>query len=494
MYLLGIDVGTSSVKVSVVDSASCKCVASATYPEKEMEIVSVLPGYAEQDPELWWSNVQAGILKCNALGLYDPKDIGAIGIAYQMHGLVLIDKNQHVLRPSIIWCDSRAVEIGERAFVSLGSEYCLAALLNSPGNFTASKLAWVKENEPEIYEKLFKFMLPGDFIAMKLTGEVSSSPAALSEGMFWDFKSNSVSTELMDYFGFDHSLVPELSPVFSVHGELKSDVAARLGLKSGIQISYKAGDQPNNALSLGGLKPGEVAATAGTSGVIYGVGNTLAFDPLSRVNTFASVDYSAENRHTGTLLCINGCGSSYRWARNVLAPELSYKKMNELSQKAKAGSSGLIVLPFGNGAERIMGNRSTGLQILGAEVNVHRRSDVLRAVQEGIAFSFRYGLDIMRGMGIFPSVIRAGQANLFQSGVFVRAFVEATSVPVELHETDGATGAAIGAGVGARVFSLDEAFQGKETKITVEPHGADGYEEHYQRWKCALEHALKAQP
>ena len=394
--LLGIDIGTSSVKVSVIDIVTQKTIASAQYPDVESPILALKPGWAEQSPDMWWQQAQEAIMICNKSDTYNPAEISAIGIAYQMHGLVLVDKAQQVLRNSIIWCDSRAVEIGDKAFDAIGHEKCLSHLLNSPGNFTASKLAWVKANEPEIYSRIDKIMLPGDFIAMKLTGEITTSISALSEGIFFDFKTNKISKDIIDYYGFEESFFPEIKPVFSSHGTLRVSVAEKLGLKKGIPVSYKSGDQPNNALSLNVLNPGEVAATAGTSGVIYGVSDQLAYDKESRVNTFAHVNYTPEERRLGVLLCINGTGSMYRWIKHNFGAGLSYGQMNEQALSAPVGSDGLRVLPFGNGAERMLNNKLPGAHIHNIDLNLHTQAHVFRAVQEGIACAFRYGLDIMR--------------------------------------------------------------------------------------------------
>lgn len=491
MYLLGIDLGTSSIKVAVVDIATQKKVAAAQYPEEETAIKSLQSGWAEQSPDEWWQNVQQAILKLNAGGLFDPKEIKAIGIAYQMHGLVVVDQNQEVLRDSIIWCDSRAVELGNNAFDSIGHDQSLKHLLNSPGNFTASKLAWIKANEPETYKKINKMMLPGDFIAMKLTGEITTSISALSEGILWDFENHEISRDVLNYYGIDEQLIPTVKPLFSVHGQLKNDIAASLGLSAGIPVAYKSGDQPNNALSLNVLKPGEVAATAGTSGVIYGVSGDLTYDKQSRVNTFAHVTYSAEKKHTGVLLCINGTGSMYRWAKHTIAPLSTYAQLNTLAAEAPIGSNGLKVLPFGNGAERMLNNKYTGAQLLNIDLNTHNQSDIFRAVQEGIAFAFRYGLDIMRENGMEPKVIRAGLANLFLSEVFAQTFVDVTGIPVELYENDGSIGAALGAGIGAGIFnSAEEAFTNHEVIKTLSPKNSTAYEPIYQDWKVILEKQL----
>lgn len=492
MYLLGIDIGTSSIKASVVDANTQKCLATVQYPDVETEIKSIKPGWAEQSPMDWWRNTQQAILKLNALDLFNPKQIVAIGIAYQMHGLVVVDKEQNVLRDSIIWCDSRAVELGEKAFDAIGQEKCLHSLLNSPGNFTASKLAWVKNNEPELYSRIDKIMLPGDFIAMKFTGDITTSVAALSEGVFWDFRKNEVSQDVLGYYGLDKSLIPNIKPLFSEHGYLTGGIARLLGLKEGIPVAYKSGDQPNNALSLNVLKPGEVAATAGTSGVIYGVSDELTYDQQSRVNTFAHVNYSNESKHTGVLLCINGTGSMYRWAKYNFAPNLSYSELNQLASSSPIGSKGIRVLPFGNGAERMLNNKYTGAQLLGIDLNLHNQSDIFRGVQEGIAFSFRYGLDILRENGMRPKVIRAGMANLFLSDLFAQAFVDVTGVPVELYENDGSVGAALGAGIGAGVFkNAEEAFTQHKVLRYLEPQNSNDYEPLYADWKDILIKALK---
>ena len=487
MLLLGIDIGTSSVKASVVDASTQKVIASASFPDTESPIIAVQPGWAEQSPDMWWENTQRAIELCNKTALYNPLDIAAIGIAYQMHGLVLVDKKQHVLRNSIIWCDSRAVEIGDGAFEAIGAGYCLSHLLNSPGNFTASKLAWVKENEPGVYEKIDKFMLPGDFISMRLTGEINTSVSSLSEGIFFDFINNRLSDEIVNYFGFDSTLFPIVQPVFSTHGGLLAPIAQKLNLKPGIPVSYKAGDQPNNALSLNVLNPGEVAATAGTSGVIYGVSDSLAYDKQSRVNTFAHVNYAEQQKRLGVLLCINGVGSMYRWLKNAFGAAESYLQLNAKAKGAPAGSDGLLVLPFGNGAERMLNNKIVGAQFNNIDLNIHTQAHVIRAVQEGIAFSFRYGLDIMRENGMSPTVIRAGKNNLFLSELFTESFVNITGVPVELYKNDGSAGAALGAGIGAGIFSsAKQAFEHMHPLQLVQP-ASKQLEPVYQQWKACLE-------
>jgi xylulokinase len=489
MLLLGIDLGSSSVKASVIDGDSGKCLATAFYPKEEMKIIAHKPGWAEQEPETWWTNLRAAISDCTSQ-LGSKKDtIGAIGISYQMHGLVTIDSDNKVLRPSIIWCDSRAVQYGEKALKSLGKDYCLSHLLNSPGNFTASKLAWVKENEPATFKKINKIMLPGDYIALRLTGEISTSYTGMSEGIFWDFSRNRVSDELMNYYGFSKEILPEAFSSFSTHGSLLKTVASDLGLPAGIPVSYRAGDQPNNALSLNVLNPGEVAATAGTSGVIYGVTDKKKYDPLSRVNTFLHVNHSPENSRLGVLLCINGTGILNSWLRRNTGNTLSYDEMNTLAGKVKPGSDKLVIMPFGNGSERMLGNKETGAHIAGLNFNTHTTGHMFRAAQEGIAFSFMYGLDIMKETGIDPKIMRAGMANMFLSAIFRETLANITGTTIHLYNTDGSVGAARGAGIGCGYFKSEkEAFNGLAALAVVEPAKESNgeYEEAYDRWKSLL--------
>jgi len=500
MLLLGIDLGTSSVKVSVLEAQTQNCIASVHYPETEADIISAQPGWAEQSPDLWWENVKQAILKCNATNLYDSNNIAAIGIAYQMHGLVLVDKDQHVLRNSIIWCDSRAVEIGNEAFANIGNEKCLYHLLNSPGNFTASKLAWVKQHEPAVYEKIDKVMLPGDFIAMKFTGDITTTASALSEGIFWDYRSNNISFDINNYFGFDQSLFPQIQTLFAPHGLLKETVAARLSLKTGIPVSYKAGDQPNNALSLNVLQPGEVAATAGTSGVIYGVSDQLEYDQQSRINSFVHVNHKAPSPlgraggevRIGILLCINGSGIFNRWVKNLIGTNRTYAELNQAASIIKPGANGLLALPFGNGAERMLNNLQVGAHFQNLDFSIHTDAHLVRAAQEGVAFAFRYGLDIMRENGMNPTIIRAGKANLFLSDVFTRSFVNSTNVAIEFYDGDGSYGAALGAGIGAGIYNhAADAFGNRKPTGCIEPQEKNNSEELYQQWKSFLQEKLQ---
>lgn len=495
MLLLGYDIGSSSVKASLMDAESGNLVGSAYHPKNEMPIVSVAAGFAEQEPEAWFKSLTEATLELMNKTAVKPDSIKAIGISYQMHGLVVVDKNLRSLRPSIIWCDSRAVPIGDKAFHEIGSDRCLSTLLNSPGNFTASKLKWVKDHEPALYEKIYKIMLPGDFIAMKLSGEVLTTPSGLSEGIMWDFNRNSLSDVVIEHFGFHRDLIPTITPNFSYQGSLSAEAASLLGLGKGIPITYRAGDQPNNAFSLNVLNPGEVAATAGTSGVVYGVSDVVSYDPESRVNTFAHVNHTPDANRLGVLLCVNGTGILNSWLRKHLGEAAAgYVRMNELADMVDVGSDGLVVLPFGNGAERMLSNKDLGCTFDGLDFNRHSTGHLIRAAHEGIAFSFKYGMDIMNQMGITPQVIRAGDSNMFMSPIFRQTLANISGNKIELYNTDGSQGAARAAGLGAGIYrSTDEAFNGLKVVQAVEPqlHESELVGEVYQKWKSALIRKMK---
>jgi xylulokinase len=494
MYLLGIDVGSSSVKASIVDGTTGKCMASAFYPKQEMKITALQAGWAEQAPELWWENLKLALKEVLNISKVEPKTIDSIGISYQMHGLVVVDKHRKVLRPSIIWCDSRAAVYGNKAFTDLGEQVCLSSLLNSPGNFTASKLKWVKENEPELYSRIDKIMLPGDYIAMKLSGNINTTASGLSEGILWNFKENAVAESILNYYGFERSFIPEIVPTFSIQSVVNAQAAAELGLAEGTKISYRAGDQPNNALSLNVLNPGEIATTAGTSGVVYGVSGEVKYDPLSRVNTFAHVNHTDSATRLGVLLCINGTGILNSWLNKYVGNQsFSYAEMNDKAATIPIGSEGLCILPFGNGSERVLQNKNIGAQISGLGFNTHTDAHLFRAAQEGIVFSFKYGMEIMEGIGIRARVIRAGKANMFLSPVFRETLAGVTGATIELYDTDGSIGAARGAGIGSGYYaSAAEAFASLQKLETVMPENSKKgeYEEAYQNWKNQLNKQL----
>ena len=492
-YLLGFDVGSSSVKASLVDIERGDIAASAFYPEKEAPIVAVRTGWAEQDPQMWWDNAKLALRKIMQQAGAKGEDIAAIGISYQMHGLVCVDKNQKVLRPSIIWCDSRAVAYGERAFNELGKERCLTHLLNSPGNFTAAKLAWVKENEPELFRQIDKVMLPGDYIAMKLTGEAQTTISGLSEGMMWDFKAKRPAKFLLDYFGFEDSLLAEVVPTFGIQSVVSEEAAQELDLKAGTPIGYRAGDQPNNAVSLNVFNPGEIASTAGTSGVVYGVLGDVNYDPESRVNTFAHANYTTATDRLGVLLCINGTGILNAWMHRNVTSDLSYSEMNDLAASVPVGSEGVKIIPFGNGAERVLGNKEVGCSVHGVNFNKHGRAHLARAAQEGIVFSFCYGMEIMQQMGMELNKIHAGRANMFLSPLFRETLANVSGATIELYETDGSVGAAKGAGIGAGIYKdHDEAFSTLKRLAVIAPEESkrEEYIEAYREWKDILEKSL----
>ncbi len=495
MKTIGFDIGSSSVKAALFDVDSGIAVAQSFYPKDEMKIDSPKPGWAEQNPEDWWDAVKIVTKELLSISKIKSSEISAIGITYQMHGLVLVDKDQNVLRPSIIWCDSRAVEIGNKAFNEIGEEKCLGSLLNSPGNFTASKLRWVIENEPKIIEKTYKFILPGDYIAMKLSGDITTTIQGLSEGILWDFESDEPAKFLLSYYGIDESMLPQIVPCFGFQCSLSKKTAEELSLKEGTPITYRAGDQPNNAFSLNVLQPDEIASTAGTSGVVYGVTDQIKFDKQNRVNTFAHVNHTSSLKRLGILLCINGTGISNGWIRKILFnSSISYEEMNRLAEEVKIGSEGLTFLPFGNGAERILSNYELGASFCSLNFNIHDRKHLARSVIEGVAFSFYYGINILRELAVSPNTIRAGMTNLFLSKIFRETISTLSGAVIQLYNTDGSLGAARAAAFGAGFYSsFDEAFKGLKCLVQVEPDNKnkEKYLSAYNNWLSDLELKLK---
>lgn len=493
MILLGYDLGTSSVKACLMDAATGKVLATDFYPHQEAPIKSLQPGWAEQAPEDWWTRVVEATKSVMAMAKIDPKDIKAIGISYQMHGLVMVDKAGKVIRDSIIWCDSRGVPYGEKASAELGDDNIMPHILNRPGNFTATKLAWVKENEPEKFDRIWKIMLPGDYVAWRMTGNCLTNPEGLSEYMLWDFRENGPARILMDYFGYPVDILPEVVPTFSNQGGLTAEAAAELGLASGTPITYRAGDQPNNALSLNVFEPGEVAATAGTSGVVFGINNRVDYDPQSRVNNFAHVNHTAEDPRIGVMTCISGTGILNSWMkRNVAAPDCSYDMMNELAAKSPVGSRGVTILPFGNGAERVLKNQDPGASFHGIRFNINDRNDLLRAAQEGIVFALMYGMEVMEGIGMQINKIHAGHANMFLSPVFRDTLASVSGADIVLFDTDGSAGAARGAGIGAGIYdNRDQAFASLKQIDVIHPTvDRQPYVDAFARWKNILEKSL----
>jgi xylulokinase len=491
MYYIGYDIGSSSVKVALVEAATGEKIVALHEPQDEMAIIAYHKDWAEQDPEIWWKHICVGTKRAIKEANIDASKISGIGISYQMHGLVVVDKDGKSLRNSIIWCDSRAVETGDKAFAEIGEQKCSEHLLNSPGNFTASKLKWVKENEPAIYEKIHKYMLPGDFIAYKLTGEMTTTKNGLSEGMLWDYKENKVANWLLDYYGIDPSLTPTIVENFTNQGELNDKGSKETGLPVGIPVVYRAGDQPNNALSLNILKPGEVAATGGTSGVIYAVTDQLKSKETSRINSFVHVNYTNENPTVGKLLCINGAGIQYRWLRNIGGLD-SYENMNSKASEIPVGSDGVVVVPFGNGAERMLNNKNIDSHILNLNFNKHGHGHLYRAALEGIAFSFVYGMEILKNDNAEIKVIRAGNDNLFRSEIFSNTVATLIGHEIEIYNTTGSVGAARAVGlVDGDYEKFGQNIMKNDHVMTYTPlENREDYIGAYQNWKKKLEQII----
>lgn len=491
MYFIGFDIGSSSVKAALIRSATGERIGLITQPETEMEMIALHNGWAEQPPDLWWEHVCTATKKLLSEHSVSPEVITGIGISYQMHGLVLVDKEGNPLRNAIIWCDSRAVAIGQKAFDELGHDTCAKSLLNSPSNFTASKLRWVKENEPEIFERIHKFMLPGDYIAYKLSGIINSTIPGLSEAILWDFKTNQVSDGLLEYYGLHPGLLPDLVPTFGMQSKVSARGSVQSGLAEGTPILYRAGDQPNNALSLNVLQAGDIAATGGTSGVFYAVTDHLSVKESARVNNFAHVNYHPDHPRIGKLLCINGAGIQYRWLLNNLKVS-SYEEMNRLADSIPVGSDGITILPFGNGAERMLNNLDPGTHISYINLNNHTTAHLCRAALEGIAFSFAYGMEILKSDGIQARVIRAGNDNLFRSAIFSETIATLIDQEIEIYDTTGAIGAARACVLqGGDFIAFEKQLKTNDYIKSYSPApNKEAYRKAYSKWKKELESKL----
>ncbi len=488
MYFIGYDIGSSSIKASIIEKEEGKVIGVTQYPDTEMQILSEKIGWAEQNPDLWWDNICKVTQKLLKQTKVDAKRIKGIGISYQMHGLVLVDKDFNPLRNSIIWCDSRAIEEGDKLF-KVDIDKCTNHLLNSPGNFTLSKLKWVKENEPHIYAKVHKFMLPGDYIGLKLTNKCVTTPSGLSEGIMWDFKEDQPAEWLFENAGISTDLIPEIKPTFSNQGELTKEAAEKLGgLKEGTQVLYRAGDQPNNALSLNVFEPGDIAATGGTSGVVYAVSGTTSSKESTRINNFVHVNHTKTQPRIGKLLCINGTGILYSWMKSQVANNASYDIMNELASRAPIGTDGLKIYPYGNGAERMLNNSNNGASISNLNFNIHTQAHMLRAALEGIAFSFVYGMEIMQGDGVELSTIKAGGDNLFRAAIFSDTISTLLGKEIQIIDTTGATGAARAAGYSSGHFkTFGDAIYKDELIKTYKPQqNKEAYQKAYNNWKQQL--------
>lgn len=438
MAFLGIDVGTSSVKVSIVGEDGV-ILASATAPaSSERAINSPNPNWAEQNPEDWWEDAQQAILN---LPLEARLQVEAIGIAYQMHGLVLVDSQFQPVRPSIIWCDGRNIQESQILAESLGLDALENRLLNKPGTLTLAKLAWVAEHEPETLAKAHTFGLPGDFIAYKLTGEWSTTKSGYSEMVGWDFGASIPFEEGFRKAGWKLPL-PEARPNLEEGAPIQKVIAEKLGLPPSARVTYRAGDQPNNAFGLGVLQQGETAISAGTSGVLYGIGDSSP-GLHEGINRFLHV-----NSQIGVLMCLNGVGSALAFARRTWFQNQSYEALSELASQANPENCPYF-FPFGNGAERILSERAfSGFTEL--DFNRHNLPELARSVFEGIAFAYRLGSEKMEKAGCLSKVVNGTESGLLKSSFFAQLLANELQVELILSEGDGSTAAARGAALGIK--------------------------------------------
>jgi xylulokinase len=493
MYTIGYDIGSSFVKGVLWDEERGEVAAHVTVPDREMPIRAEKADWAEQDPEMWWEAVKAATQRLIDMVPGAGGRVRGIGVSYQMHGLVLLDRDGKVLRPSIIWCDSRATGMGKELEKAVGEEAVRRQLLNSPGNFTVSKLAWVIRNEPETASRIRWVMLPGDWIAYQLTGMVSTTVCGLSEGMLWNFKDHVPHVKALEAAGADPEWIPPVAPNPGDQGVVGSAVGAEMGFAPGARVLFRGGDQPMNAYGLGVDGPGMWAASAGTSGVLYRVDPVREAEPTGMANRFAHIGHSAENPAIGTLLCLNGAGIAYAWLRRVMFAGQEYAAINEHVAAVPAGADGVMFHPFGNGAERMLDNRQPGAGWSGIHFNRHGQGHLARAVMEGIVFAFVHGMrHVDPSLPALP-VIRAPHAGLFRSELFASMLSTLAGADVQLHAGDGATGAAQGASValGASAIKALDSNAARDEPGVLKTHSPDpsihdALESAYSRWKDAL--------
>ena len=320
---------------------------------------------------------------------------------------------------------------------------------------------------------------------------MTTTKTGLSEGMLWDYKNNSVADFLLKYYEIDSSLIPKIVPTFGFQCKLNKKGSSECGLLEDIPIYYRAGDQPNNALSLNVLNPGEIAATAGTSGVVFAVTDNVKTNESERINNFLHVNIN-NSISLGKLLCINGAGIQYAKLKNELNIN-SYDEMNKLSSVVEVGSKQLTYLPFGNGSERMLNNINVGSKMLNFDINIHKKEHVIRATLEGIAFAFVYGMQILINDGVKPKVIRAGNDNLFKSKVFGETISTLINTDIEIYETTGAFGAARAVDLRNRDFNkFENNIIENDFLRTFSPQpNLNDYKNAYNLWVEKLELTLK---
>ncbi|MCL2508983.1 MAG: xylulokinase [Oscillospiraceae bacterium] len=489
-YLLGLDIGTSGTKTVLFDFDG----TAAASETVEYPLYQPQNGWAEQNPDDWWnaavSGVRAVIAKAGCMGA----DIAAVGLSGQMHGLVMLDKNGRVLRPSIIWCDQRTQAECEELNSVVGERRMIEITANPPmTGFTASKILWVRNNEPDIYDRCAHILLPKDYIRYKLTNEFATEVSDASGMQLMDVVNRCWSKELLGKINIDESLLPRMHESQDVTGGISAEAAAITGLKSGTIVVGGAGDNPAAAVGTGIVSAGSAFTTIGSSAVVYAVSDTPTIDMQGRVHTLCA---SVPGKWT-VMSCTQGAGISLKWLRDTCCAEEivqagregvdPYVIMDKIAAGVTPGADRLLFLPY------LMGERSPHPDpdcrgvFFGLSAR-HTRANLIRAVMEGVAFSQRECVDVFRDMGVpIERMTVCGGGG--RSPLWRQMLADLYGCPVSSLRADegGALGAAILAGVGAGAYaSLGEACAAVvRPDVTAVPDeaAARAYEPYFEMYK-----------
>jgi xylulokinase len=454
-YFLGIDIGTGGTRALVIDESG-KVISSSA--EEHRPFASPHIGWAEQDPADWWRACGLATRKVLTQSGICSEQIACVGFSGQMHGAVLLDSQGQVVRPALIWCDVRTQKQADELTATIGAER-LRQLTCNPAlpNFTLTKCLWVRENEPENWGRVRSLMLPKDYVRYRLTGERATDLADASGTLLLDVAHRRWSQEILDFVQMDSALLPALYESPEICGRVSEAGAAATGLLSGTPVVAGAGDQAAGAIGIGVVSPGAVSATIGTSGVVLAATNLPALDPEGRVHSFC---HGLANRWL-VMGVTQAAGLSLRWFRDqfgaINGHTDSYEDLTRMAAKVPAGSDGLLWAPY------LMGERTPYLDATARGMLVgltasHTRAHVVRAILEGVAFSLRDTFTIFDQIDVPVKSIRLGGGGA-RSALWrqIQADVYGHAVETVAVEEGAAYGAAILAGVGAKVWSTVDA-------------------------------------
>ena len=490
-YMMGIDVGTTGTRAVIVRPDG-HVVGAATGDHQPMRMLR--PGWAEQDPEDWWQAALVAIRRALSEARLKGSEVAAVGFTGQMHGVVLLDKALTVLRPALIWCDQRSQPQCEWITQKTGRERLIQYVSNPAlTGFSAPKLLWVRDNEPQVFERAAHFLLPKDFVRFRMTGEFASDVSDASGTLLFDVTNRRWSREMLAALEIDSALLPRVFESPEITGEITQETAVLTGLTAGTPVAAGAGDQAASAVGNGIVLPGLTSATLGTSGVIFSYTESPKLDPRGRIHTFCH----AVPGKWHVMGVTQGAGLSLRWFRDQFAPSETwyarntdadpYELLIRQAERVPAGCDGLLWLPY------LMGERTPHLdaQARGMWFGLtaaHTRAHLIRSILEGVAFSLRDSLEIFKEIEIPVEQIRAsgGGSRSFlwrqiQADIFGKELVT-------LRTSEGsALGAALLAGVGARIYaSVEESARyAIEVKERMAPC-ADNvrvYDQYYQVYR-----------